>query len=178
MNHHLSYGDRPFAIKEHLASSLHWDLRFHLFGERLLSFYTHEPPHLDPTRPLKIFRAGDHQLKYLRSERIILPGRAGAGPTAVWDHGFFRIQGEKTMLYQLNQGHLRILVFGQRLRGGYSLKWVGSREDEWQLIKEWDIYADRFRRFPNVLTPEKLRELENPSGKFRDHANLELFGNL
>lgn len=178
MDRHLAWNDHPFAVKEHRSSNLHWDLRFHLFGDRLLSFYAQEPPHLDPTCPLRIFRTEDHQLKYLRLERIILPGQPGAGPTAEWDYGFFRVQGEKTMLYQLNQGHLRILVFGQRLVGGYSLKWVGPREDEWNLIKEWDIYADCSLRFPNVLTPQKIRELEEKLRPRRDRDSMDLFENF
>ena len=175
MSRNLSYGDRLYAVKEHQASSYHWDLRLHLFGQTLLSFVLREAPHLSPSRPLKALRVGDHKLEYLFSERIIPLGWPGAGPTALWEKGVFSVVGEPGMALQLSRGHLKIDLKGGRLQGVFSLKWAGPGENDWLWIKEQDSFADPLVRFPNVLTPEKIRELERKPQVPKNHDLMELF---
>jgi bifunctional non-homologous end joining protein LigD len=161
MSQSIQFGDHPFAVKEHWATHLHWDLRLNLYGRLLLSFALDSPPHLNPDQPLKAVRTPNHNGDHLLSERIIPLDWPGAGPTAIWDRGLFRALGNESMTTQLSHGHLRIYVIGKRLNGNFSLKKIGSGEHDWLWIKENDEYADPLRRFPNVLTPDKINELKN-----------------
>lgn len=111
---------------------------------------------------------------YLLSERIILPPNSGAGPIANWDKGVYRLLDGSTIIAQFYKRHLRIYLEGERLRGGFILKWVGPKETDWLWIKVDDEYADPFRRFPNVLTPEKIRELENKIHRKMDLRQIKL----
>jgi DNA ligase D-like protein (predicted 3'-phosphoesterase) len=175
MSQQIQFGDHPFAVKEHRASKLHWDLRLHCFGRLLLSFALKKSPHLNPHQPLKAVRTPDHDAEYLRSERIIPPGFPGAGEIVNWDYGFFRVLGMESMTLQLSRGNLGIHLVGRRLKGNFSLKWIGPGEHDWLWIKEWDNYVDPLRKFPNVLTPEKIKELERKSHVLKDPGSLNLF---
>jgi bifunctional non-homologous end joining protein LigD len=178
MSKNLKFGDRLFAVREHDSSFLHWDLRIHFSGQTVLSFVLRTPPHLDPAKSLKAKRVGDHKLDYLLIERIIPLGWPGAGPTVLWDQGVFRILGKAGMALQLSRGHLRILVMGKRLQGIFSLKWIGPGENDWLWIKVQDSYAAPSIRFPNVLTPDKIEELERKAKASKNHDLMELFENF
>jgi bifunctional non-homologous end joining protein LigD len=167
MSEQIQFGDHPFAVKEHWASKLHWDLRLHCYGRLLLSFALKKSPHLNPDQPLNAVRTPNHNADYLLSERIIV---SGYGPTAIWDKGIFHVLGTESMTLQLSRGNLKINVIGKRLKGNFSLKWVGPGEHDWLWIKENDEYADPLRKFPSVLTPEKIKELERKSHAMKgDH---------
>lgn len=164
-----------FAVKEHDASSLHWDLRVQYSVKSLLSFALHFPPNLDPNRPIRAVRVEDHNLDHLFKEWIIPPGRRGAGPTVRWDKGLFRIIGGKTIVTQISQGLIRVEFMGERLKGRFRLVWTGPREKDWIFQKEWDDFADPARVFPNVLTPEKILELQGKKPRRGDDQELDLF---
>ncbi|HVZ80017.1 MAG TPA: DNA polymerase ligase N-terminal domain-containing protein [bacterium] len=164
-----------FAVKEHHARSLHWDLRLQFSGKSLLSFALHLPPNLDPDRPLIAIKVADHNLEHLFKEWVIPPGRPGAGPTVLWDRGFYRALGEKSVQFQVSCGHVAVEMFGSRLKGKFRLRWVGPEWKRWALEKEWDGFADPPRCFPNVLTPEKILELTAKKSRSGDTTNLDLF---
>ncbi len=91
----------------------------------------------------------DHPLEYRTFEGVIAEGEYGAGEVIVWDQGTYRPLGGKTkdamqeqVRKQLNQGELRFLLFGEKLRGEFALirqKRMG--EKAWLLIKKRDHYA-------------------------------------
>jgi|GEM_PF-3237020 len=178
MSQNIRFGDHVFAVKEHWSGFLHWDLRLQLSGQTVLSYVLYEPPHLDPSRPLKTDRVDDHKLAYLFKEWIIPEGRTGSGPTALWDRGTFRVLGPDSLPFQLERGHMRVQVTGNRLKGNFSLQWVGPREKTWAWKKEYDEYADPFRSFPKVLTPDKIQELGRKSSSLRDRDSMDLFESL
>jgi bifunctional non-homologous end joining protein LigD len=153
------FGDKKFVVKEHLASSLHWDFRLEVFGDRALSHALKESPNLNPANLIRAARVADHSVASMMSERIILPGNPGAGPTAIWDRGLYRMIGKGTLLNQLVVGFIRFELLGERLKGNFSLKRIGQG-DQWLWVKEKDSFVDLFNRFPNVLTPDKIHELE------------------
>lgn len=178
MSKNIQFGDRPFAVKEHKSSFLHWDLRFQFSGQTLLSFAARTSPHLNPSEPIEVDQTLDHKLAYLLQEWIIPSDRSGAGPTVVWDKGVFRVLGKENINLQIARGHLRIFIIGGRLKGNFSLKWVGPEEKNWLWITEWDDDADPHRRFPNVLTPDKIQELGKKSHVPKDQATMDLFENF
>lgn len=164
-----------FAVKEHQASSLHWDLRTRYSGKSLLSFVLRFPPNLDPNHPIKAVRVEDHNLDHLFKEWIIPPGRRGSGPTALWDKGLFRMIGEKSIVAQVSQDFIRVEFMGKRLKGGFRLTWSGPRKKDWVFQKEWDDFADPKHFFPNVLTPDKILELQGKRLKPGDDQAPDLF---
>jgi len=167
--------DFLFAVKEHWTKNKHYDLRFHRGGSTLISLVSYISPHRDPTHPFKVKRVENHNLHYLCSERLIPPDQPGAGWTFLWDKGYYRLLGRESMDEQLEKGHLRIEIFGERLKGRYCLKQIDFRDQIWIWAKEEDEFADRFLRFKDVRTPEKIMELET-KGKSRNHSDeLELF---
>ncbi len=176
MSQIIRFGDHfQFVVKEHWSSFLHWDLRLQLFGQTVLSFALRTSPHLDPTQPTPADRVADHKLAYMYLERIIPPGWPGAGPTALWDKGFFRVLGTESIVFQMAQGYLRLEIMGGRLKGIYSLKWIGPQEKNWSFTKEWDDFSDKSLRFPNVLTPDKIQELERKTHPSKNRVSTQLF---
>ncbi len=169
MSKSLRFGDRQFAIKEHLASRLHWDLRLHVGGKLLLSWVLVSSPHLDPSKPVKAIKVGEHNYDYLLVERKILPGNPGAGFIANWDYGLYCLLSNSNVFTQFYKGNLRIYLKGGRLRGRFNLKWVGPKETDWLWCKDDDEFVNPTCRYPNVLTPEKIQELEN---KLHPRKNL------
>jgi hypothetical protein len=167
-----NFGDHWFAIKEHEAWRLHWDVRVHIGGESLLSWFLRESPHLDPARPQPATWSGYHKSKYLFSERIIIGH--GAGPTVLFDNGLCRVRGNLTIHTQFDVGHLRLFFMGARLRGNFSMKWTGPGEDDWTLFKEDDKYADPRRKFPHALTPEMILELGSKKRPKKDPHQMLL----
>lgn len=173
----IGLGDLQYAIKEHLATRHHWDIRLQVFEKLVLSWAVHCAPHLNPSSPLKARRTGDHELAYLLSERLIFATESVVkpGPVAVWDYGIYRMLGGSTIQKQLNSGCLRLEMWGKRLRGRFSMKWIGPQVEDWLWSKESDEFADYNHRFPDVLTPEKIHELELKSLPKRNINQMMLF---
>lgn len=165
---------RRFGIKEHGATYLHWDFRLEDEVKRLLSLASHFPPNLNPNRPIKMILREYHQLEYLLSERIIREGVKKPGPTAIWDMGVYKLLDGHTLSQQLAKGIIRIFIVGQRLNGIFSLRHVGPRAEDWLWTKEWDDFVDVNRTFANVLTPEKIGELEGKVERKNDENQILL----
>lgn len=155
------------AVKEHDATRLHWDLRIEDELGRLLSFALNSPPNLDPNRPIKAVWTGYHEGKYLLSEFIVRKGVKKAGPTAIWDKGVYKLLGSGSISEQLANSLIRIFLAGRRLNGIFTLRHVGPRPEDWLWTKEWDEFVDINRTFENVLTPEKIKELEGKAKRKR-----------
>lgn len=158
----IQFGDLQFAIREHWATSKHWDFRFEYEG-KLWSWASEVPPNLNPYKPIKLVWTEYHQLKYLLSERIIPEGMRGAGPTAVGDKGVYRFLSDRTGYEQFVGGHIHIYLSAKFLNGVFSLKRVGPSPKDWLWVKEPDSYVDLNLRFPDVLTPQKIQELGRKS---------------
>ncbi len=167
----IQFGDLQFAIREHHATTEHWDFRFE-FESRLLSFVSDIPPHLNPDQPIKLIRVKDHQLKYLLSERIIPAGMPGAGPTAVGDKGVYSFLGPMHRSVQVTYGRVRIHLKGGLLRGDFFLKRLGSYSKVWIWKKEWDDQVDLTFKFPHILTPEKIQKLGGKRRNVNDFLPL------
>ncbi len=135
-----------YVVQKHQASRLHYD-----FQKRLA------------------IMVEDHPLEYRTFEGVIAEGEYGAGEVIVWDQGTYSPLAGKTkdamqeqVRKQLNQGALRFLLFGEKLRGDFALirqKWLG--EKAWLLIKKRDHYAsdaDVTLQDRSVITGKRLGE--------------------
>lgn len=98
-------------------------------------------PSLDPSDKRLAVEVEDHPLDYGGFEGVIPEGEYGAGRVIIWDHGSFEPQPDgENFEEMLERGVARILLRGEKLRGGFTLvrtRW-GGRKSNWLLIKEKD----------------------------------------
>ncbi len=127
--------DSIFVVQKHDASNLHYDFRLEV--ERVLkSWAVPKGPPTDPKDRRLAIRTEDHPLGYAGFEGVIPEGEYGAGVVMVWDRGVFENLEEKSLLQSLEDGHVKVRLEGEKLRGGYALIRTGDEEDDkWLLIK-------------------------------------------
>lgn len=157
-----------FVVQKHHASRLHYDLRLELDGV-LKSWAVPKGPSLNPKVKRLALMVFDHPLEYRTFEGVIAEGSYGAGEVIVWDQGNYRpLVGEtrdamlEQVRVQLDQGELRFLLFGEKLRGEFALvrqpRLGGSA---WLLIKKRDQHAtdaDVTVQERSVLSGKRLGE--------------------
>jgi bifunctional non-homologous end joining protein LigD len=135
-----------FVVHKHNASHLHYDFRLEMDGV-LKSWAVPKGPSLDPSDKRLAVMVGDHALSYRTFEGIIPEGNYGAGQVDIWDMGTYEPvsasqDAEKNLIDQLGKGHLNFIVYGDRLKGQFSLiKSNNLEENGWLLIKKRDRYA-------------------------------------
>lgn len=134
---------RRYIIQKHHARTLHYDLRLEDEGV-LKSWAVPKGPSLDPADRRLAMAVEDHPLEYGDFEGVIPEGEYGAGSVIVWDRGTFvpAVEGE-TFGGMLAKGAAKILISGEKLRGGFALvrTGYGGRGNSWLLIKERDEHA-------------------------------------
>ncbi|MGO8950041.1 MAG: DNA polymerase ligase N-terminal domain-containing protein [Ktedonobacterales bacterium] len=137
-----------FVVQKHQASHLHYDFRLELDGV-LKSWAVPKGPSLNPEEKRLAIMVDDHPLEYRTFEGVIAQGEYGAGEVIVWDQGTYRpLEGNTKEAMQdqvrkeLELGHLRFVLFGEKLRGEFALirqKRLG--EKAWLLVKARDQFA-------------------------------------
>lgn len=150
-----------FAIQQHAASSMHFDLR--LESESVLkSWAVPKGPSTDPREKRLAMPTEDHPLDYLDFEGVIPEGQYGAGVVIVWDRGTYENlsedeEGEPLSVSEaLERGRLRVRLDGEKLSGAWALVRIAEgREERWLFIKERDRDADA-RRTPVRTEPESV----------------------
>lgn len=156
-----------FVVQKHRASHLHYDLRLELDGS-LKSWAVPKGPSLDPKQKRLAMRVEDHPLSYRNFEGSIPKGNYGAGEVIVWDRGTYRCaeaSGEDAVRRQMRKGVLKIVLRGNKLKGGFALVRLGKPR-RWLLIKSNDGYAtlrDVTRDDRSVKTHRRLPDAA-PSG--------------
>jgi len=183
--------ERPvFVIQQHAASSLHYDVRLEADGV-LLSRAVPKGPSTDPGDKQLAVRTEDHPVDYADFEGRIPEGAYGAGTVIVWDIGPYRNlttddDGEELPVgCAVEQGHVKVWLEGEKLRGGYALTHakLGGDESNWLLVKIDDEAADA-RRNPTSTEPysvlsdrtieEVAAEADEGDGRLRHPRHLGL----
>jgi DNA ligase D-like protein (predicted 3'-phosphoesterase) len=145
-----------FVIQKHAATTLHYDFRLEVDGV-LRSWAVPKGPSTDPRERRLAVEVEDHSLAYGDFEGVIGESSYGAGAVVVWDAGTYRnLDDDRSMAEALEDGHARIWLEGEKLRGGWTLhRTGGGAKPQWLLIKRRDEGADA-RRNPQSTQPESV----------------------
>ena len=135
-----------YSVQKHAARRLHFDLRLE-WGGVLLSWAVTRGPSLRPDDKRLAVRTEDHPLSYLTFEGTIPEQNYGAGTVMLWDLGHW--QPLDPVAAGLRKGHMRFVLHGRRLTGGWHLirmkggKTGHAGRENWLLIKEDDEAAHK-----------------------------------
>jgi DNA ligase D-like protein (predicted 3'-phosphoesterase) len=164
--------DRPiYVIQLHKTKRMHFDFRLEADG-LLISWAVPKGPSLNPKEKRLAVRTEDHPLEYADFEGNIPKGEYGAGTVIVWDKGVYEnisAKGDKelSMSVAIQAGHIKFRLFGNKLRGGYSLiqTRMHGKDKNWLLVKDNDAYADVHRDLmsaapESVISGKTIEELE------------------
>ncbi|HEY3776676.1 MAG TPA: DNA ligase D [Rhizomicrobium sp.] len=130
-----------FVVQKHAARRLHYDLRLELGGV-FKSWAVTKGPSLDPHERRLAVEVEDHPLDYGDFEGTIPQGQYGGGTVMLWDRGYWAPEGDVSAETQFRKGDLKIVLAGEKLRGGWVLVRMRRRDEEkrtnWLLIKHRD----------------------------------------
>ena len=151
-----------FFVQRHDASHLHYDFRLSIGGV-LKSWAVPKGPSMDPSLKRLAMEVEDHPLAYGDFEGNIPQGEYGGGSVMLWDAGTFEIEGGGTALRQLDKGHLKLHLKGEKLRGGFGLVRMRGKATgrEWLLVKApddgaiagWDV-----NHYPYSIATKRTQE--------------------
>jgi DNA ligase D-like protein (predicted 3'-phosphoesterase) len=122
-----------FVIREHSATTRHFDLRLEVDGA-MRSWALPKGPSLDPAVKRLAVAVADHPIE---ADHLLEGGRA-----IVWDRGSYEQGGRVPWPEALARGHAVFALHGEKLRGGFALQRTGSGpSSQWLLIKRRDECA-------------------------------------
>lgn len=134
---------RPrLVVQRHFARREHFDLRLEMDGV-LKSWAVTRGPSANPAERRLAVRTEDHPLDYGDFEGLIPKGEYGGGTVMLWeDTTYAPTNGDP--LAALEKGEIKFRAHGERMRGGYVLVRMKSRDahENWLLIKERDEFAE------------------------------------
>lgn len=144
-------GPLRFVVQMHEASRLHYDFRIEAGGV-LKSWAVPKGPSLRVQDQRLAVQVEDHPITYGSFEGIIPKGNYGAGTVMVWDEGEYserhssssssRQETESLVLKGIEQGHLTMILYGEKLQGEFALIRLKEGDPKsWLLVKKRDSYA-------------------------------------
>ncbi|WP_454886240.1 DNA ligase D [Sphingomonas oryzagri] len=133
-----------FIVQKHDATRLHWDFRLEMDGV-LKSWAVTRGPSLDPHDKRLAVRTEDHPMAYAEFEGTIPAGEYGGGTVMLWDEGEWEAVGGKDPAKTIGEGHVHVILHGERMKGEWLLVRMKSRPGEkrenWLLRKADDKEA-------------------------------------
>ena len=144
---------RPtFVVHKHDARRMHYDVRLEI-GGTLPSWAVPRGPSYDPAIRRLAVQTEDHPMEYSQFEGRIPDGEYGAGDILIWDRGTYETMPPGQEKAQLDSGHLRLRMFGEKMQGEWHLVKTnrdaggddgagGSGKAQWLLFKGKDAYAN------------------------------------
>ncbi len=168
---------RVFVVQEHQASTHHFDFRLETDGV-LKSWAVPKGPSTDAREKRLAISVEDHPLDYADFEGVIPKDEYGGGSVIVWDRGTYdnitvKDGRQQPVAQALDEGHLMVVLHGQKLCGGYALQRISGDEARWLLIKMRDEHADARRRpttaqRESVLSGRSVKQVANEASSARD----------
>lgn len=141
-----------FVVHEHHTTRLHFDFRLEMEGF-LRSWAIPKGPSMTPSDKRLAVLVEDHPLEYLDFEGLIPKGHYGAGAVVIWDSGTYD-------LIEQREDKISFVLKGEKLKGGFNLTRLKTKENDWLLIKKRDEYALPAWKLGVTLTPEKRIQLK------------------
>ena len=169
-----------FVVHKHAARNLHYDLRLELDGT-LKSWAVPKGPSTHVEEKRLAVHVEDHPLEYGSFEGTIPEGNYGAGSVIIWDRGWYRSFKPEPLLEQYSRGKLELELFGNKLRGRWTLVRMGKKDKEWLLLKKVGAGASEVElidRYPqSVVCGLTVEEMADPQAKIEKvRADLERLG--
>ena len=162
---------RRFVVQKHAARRLHYDVRLEMDGV-LKSWAVPKGPSLRAEEKRLAVHVEDHPVEYADFEGIIPAGNYGAGAVIVWDRGWYRLVKDESAARQLAAGRLDVELFGDKLRGRWTLARMGGKSKEWLMLKKADAFAgdeEATERFPeSVLSGLTVEEVRDGSARLAE----------
>ncbi|MGE5436476.1 MAG: DNA polymerase ligase N-terminal domain-containing protein [Syntrophothermus sp.] len=163
-------GELRFVIQKHHATRLHYDFRLELDGV-LKSWAVPKGPSLNPADKRLAMMVEDHPYDYKDFEGIIPKDNYGAGEVIVWDEGTYHSLQSEDFKESINflreglaKGDLKFFLNGKKLKGGFGLVKIKSKDDNsWLLIKKKDEYVsdeDITKKDRSVKTNKSLDDIK------------------
>ncbi|HEX2919698.1 MAG TPA: DNA ligase D [Bacteroidales bacterium] len=164
-----------FAIQKHAARRLHYDFRLEMDGV-LKSWAVPKGPSTNPNDRRLAMMVEDHPYDYRLFEGIIPKGEYGGGTVLLWDEGFYEdadLQGkprkeqEKHLLKGIEDGKIKVVLSGKKLKGKFALiKSKDREENSWFLMKMKDeevSVQDVTEMNKSVLSGKSIEEVAKTS---------------
>ena len=104
---------------------------------------------MNPAEKRLAIAVPDHPVSYINFEGTIREGSYGAGKVFIWDIGEFETTDKVSE--NLSNGKLEFEIFGEKLRGNFTLLKMKARPKQWLLIKSRDEFADSNWKIKLVL---------------------------
>ncbi len=153
-------------VQKHQASRLHYDLRLETAGT-LKSWAVPKGPPLSHEDKRLAIMVEDHPLDYLLFEGVIPKGNYGAGPVMVWDEGTYHVPGitnrdrsEHLVNQGLQEGHLRVVFHGKKLKGEYALvRTNGKQKNGWLLFNKGQARPPAATEDRSVISYRTMNEI-------------------
>ncbi|MEO5626794.1 MAG: DNA ligase D [Dokdonella sp.] len=129
-----------FVVQLHHARARHYDFRLEVDGA-LKSWAVPKGPSLRAGEKRLAVEVEDHPVSYATFQGDIPQGHYGGGHVDIFDHGTWAPDGEP--LRALAKGHLDFELFGDKLRGRWTLVRTHLRgaKAQWLLLKRSDAEA-------------------------------------
>lgn len=125
-----------FVVQYHQARAKHYDFRLEYEGV-LLSWAVPKGLSLNPNVKRLGVMVEDHPVDYIGFEGVIPKGNYGAGTVEIFDKGQYLPLED--MKKGLEKGHLKIVLNGEKLKGGWSL--IKTNDNQWLFIKIKDEFS-------------------------------------
>ncbi len=133
-----------FMVQKHDATRLHWDFRLEMDGV-LKSWAVTRGPSPNPDDKRLAVRTEDHPMSYATFEGTIPKGEYGGGTVMLWDEGEWEAVGGKDPAKTIEDGHVHVVLHGQRMKGEWLLVRMkpraGEKRENWLLRKVEDDEA-------------------------------------
>ncbi len=162
-----SDGALRFVVQKHAASHLHYDFRLEIDGV-LASWAVPKGPSADPSDRRLAVHVENHPMDYINFEGTIPEGEYGGGTVMVWDTGTYHAENnddatkdDALMQKQIEEGSIKIILRGKKLKGAWHLVKMKGDEKNWLLMKNKSDSESKKKEFTakSVLSERTMDQI-------------------